>query len=82
MSGSRRGSQRQPSPQPYTPVPLQSPRQPTNPQVYASRVPVRAPSSSQEHARQAGRNAMAMGVASGAIGGGYGPYSVSLLRVA
>ncbi|GLB38241.1 putative beta-glucan synthesis-associated protein (SKN1) [Lyophyllum shimeji] len=73
----RRGSQ-QAAPQQYAAVP-QSPRSaPNHPSSsrYSSR-PTRTPSSSshQHQISHAGRGAIAAGVATGAIGGGYGPYS-------
>lgn len=71
----------QAGPQEYAAVP-QSPRANINAQSGSyynqPRSPTRTPSgsSNQHHQMQAGRGAIAMGVASGAIGGGYGPYSV------
>jgi hypothetical protein len=66
-------------PQDYAAVP-QSPRSNTNQpsgSYYQARSPTRTPSgSSNQHQVQSGRGAIAMGVASGAIGAGYGPYSV------
>lgn len=84
----RRGTP-QPGPQDYAAVP-QSPRSAINhpsssqhvqnPQ-YVQQPPTRTPSanSNQHHSMQAGRGAIAMGVASGTIGAGYGPYSVRIL---
>lgn len=79
----RRGVPRttQPGPQEYAAVP-QSPRSGINHSSgsqYNSRPPTRSPSvsSNQQPNLQSGRGAIAAGVATGAIGAGYGPYSVS-----
>lgn len=90
MSRPSRRQVQQPNPQ-YAAVPQTSPtransyksyqqQQPTVSQVSGPR-PVRSASagSRRNSNQQHGRNAIAMGVATGNIGAGYGPYSVSFL---
>jgi beta-glucan synthesis-associated protein KRE6 len=73
--------------QEYYAVP-QSPRSrghvPMNsmPQPYGPRPPARSSSIGSTSRVPASRGAVAQGVATGAIGGGYGPYSVSQLSLA
>jgi beta-glucan synthesis-associated protein KRE6 len=77
-------SRRAPPPQEYYAVP-QSPRSqghgPTSgmSQQYAPRPPARSPSGASTSHAPVSRGVIAQGVATGAIGGGYGPYSVRLL---
>ncbi len=63
----------------YTAVSQQSPRMGAS-QYNPARPPQRSASAASVHVQQ-GRSSVAQGVASGAIGGAYGPYSVCILLV-